>query len=155
MYLSFFQERIALWHEQNNRYNSDLKEFRQQAADLLEKLGKEHSKLRSDMEGAGARVDRVEREMDYIETKNPPKPCVKAADKMVEQDPVFKESKKEDFFELSGESGKSGFESWSPAFDHLLSVLALTRSWLRRFSLQSSNFQSFGIFIKTFVFYEN
>ncbi len=71
MCLSFFQERIALWHEQNNRYNSDLKEFRQQAADLLEKLGKEHNKLRSDMEGAGARVDRVEREMDYTETKIP------------------------------------------------------------------------------------
>ncbi|XP_016340283.1 olfactomedin-like protein 3B [Sinocyclocheilus anshuiensis] len=95
------EERIALWHEQNNRYNSDLKEFRQQAADQLEKLGKEHDKLRSDMEGAGARVDRVEREMDYTETKNPPKPCVKSADKMVEQDVVVKERKKEEFFELS------------------------------------------------------
>lgn len=111
VYLSFFQERIALWHEQNNRYSSDLKEFRQQAADLLEKLAKEHNKLRSDMEGAGARVDRVEREMDYIETKNPPKPCVKAADKMVEQDVVVKERKNEEFFELSGECGKSGFDS--------------------------------------------
>lgn len=111
--MSPFQERIALWHEQNSRYNSDLKEFRQQAADLLEKLSKEHSKLRSDMEGAGARVERVEREMDYIETKNPPKPCVKAADKMVEQDAVVKEKKKEEFFELSGESRESTFDSSS------------------------------------------
>lgn len=109
--LAFFQERIALWHEQNNRYNSDLKEFRQQAADLLEKLGKEHNKLRSDMAGAGARVDRVEREMDYTETKNPPKPCVKAADKMVEQDVVVRERKKEEFFELSGKSGELSFDS--------------------------------------------
>lgn len=111
MCLSFFQERIALWQEQNNRYSSDLKEFRQQAADLLGKLGKEHDKLRSDMEGAGARVDRVEREMDYIETKNPPKPCVKAADKMVEQDVVVRERKKEEFFELSGKSGELSFDS--------------------------------------------
>ncbi|KAG9269063.1 olfactomedin-like protein 3B [Astyanax mexicanus] len=95
------EERIALWHEQNNRYTADLKKFRQQASDLLEKLGKDHSKLRLDLEGAGARVDRVEREMDYIETKNPPKPCVKAADKMVEQEAVVKEKKKEEFFELS------------------------------------------------------
>ncbi|XP_051947187.1 olfactomedin-like protein 3B isoform X1 [Xyrauchen texanus] len=95
------EERIALWHEQNNRYNTDLKEFRQQAADLLEKLGKEYTKLHSDLEGAGARVDRVEREMDYIETKNPPKPCVKAEDKMVEQDVVVSERKKQEFFELS------------------------------------------------------
>ncbi|XP_076840022.1 olfactomedin-like protein 3B [Brachyhypopomus gauderio] len=96
------EERIALWHEQNSRYNSDLKQFRQQAADLLEKLWKEHQTLRQDLEGAGARVERVEREMDYIETKNPPKPCVKARDKMVEQEAVVKEQKKkEEFFELS------------------------------------------------------
>lgn len=99
----YFQERIALWHEQNNRYNSDLSEFRQQATDLLEKLAKEYNKVRLDMEGAGARVDRVEREMDYIETKNPPKPCVKAADKMVEQDVIVKERNKDEFFEVSGE----------------------------------------------------
>ncbi|XP_056589228.1 olfactomedin-like protein 3B isoform X1 [Triplophysa dalaica] len=95
------EERIAMWHEQNSRYNSDLKEFRQQAADLLEKLTKEDNKLRLDMEAAGARVDRVEREMDYIETKNPPRPCVKAAAKMVEQDVVVRERKKEEFFEIS------------------------------------------------------
>ncbi|XP_053339291.1 olfactomedin-like protein 3B [Clarias gariepinus] len=100
--MAVLEERITLWQEQNNRYNTDLKNFRHQAADLLEKLGKEHESLRGDLEGAGVRVDRVEREMDYIETKNPPKPCVKAADKMVEQRPVTKERKKKDeFFEVS------------------------------------------------------
>lgn len=102
------QERIALWHEQNSYYNTDLKKFRNQAADLLEKLSKEHEKLREDLEGAGVRVDRVEREMDYIETKHPPKPCVKAIDKMVEQEPVLTErKKKEEFFEVSGELKES------------------------------------------------
>lgn len=101
------QERIALWQEQNNRYNVDLKKFRNQASDLLQKLGKDHERLREDLEGAGVRVDRVEKEMDYIETKHPAKPCVKAADKMVEQEPVVKERKKKDeFFEVSGESLK-------------------------------------------------
>ncbi|KAF4078600.1 hypothetical protein AMELA_G00200940 [Ameiurus melas] len=100
--MAALEERISLWHEQNNRYSTDLKKFRHQAADLLEKLGKEHEKLRKDLEGSGVRVDRVEKEMDYIETKHPPKPCVKAADKMVEQEPVVKERKKKDeFFEVS------------------------------------------------------
>lgn len=98
------QERISLWHEQNNRYNIDLKKFRHQATDLLEKLGKEHGKLQEDLEGAKMQVDRVEREMDFMETKHPPKSCVKAADKMVEQEPVMTERKKKDeFFEVSGE----------------------------------------------------
>ncbi|XP_030623534.1 olfactomedin-like protein 3B [Chanos chanos] len=95
------EERIALWHEQTNRYNSDLKEFRQQAADLLEKLGKDHDALKMDLEKAGAKVDRVEREMDYIETRNPPRPCVKADDRMVEQEVVTRERKKDVFFEVS------------------------------------------------------
>lgn len=95
------EERISLWHDQNNRHNLDLKRFRQQATDLLGKLGKDHEQLRQDLEGARARVDRVEREMDYMETKNPPKPCMKAADKMVEQEAVEKRKDKGEFFELS------------------------------------------------------
>ncbi|XP_026867796.1 olfactomedin-like protein 3B [Electrophorus electricus] len=95
------EERIALWHEQNSRYNSDLKQFRRQATDLLEKLAKDHEKLQQDLEGTGARVERVEREMDYIETKNPPKPCIKAKDKIVEQEAAVKKKKKDQFFEVS------------------------------------------------------
>ncbi|XP_076131766.1 olfactomedin-like protein 3B [Alosa pseudoharengus] len=90
------EERISLWHEQSNRYNSELKEFRQQATDLLERLGKDHLKLQLDLDGAGVRVERVEREMDYIETQNPPKPCTKAEDKMTEQEGIVKPNRKEE-----------------------------------------------------------
>ncbi|TSL61236.1 Olfactomedin-like protein 3B [Bagarius yarrelli] len=100
--MTAIEERISVWNEQNNRYNIDLKKFRLQATDLLEKLGKEHVKLQEDLEGAKLQVDRVEREMDFMETKHPPKPCVKAADKIVEQKPVVTERKKKDeFFEVS------------------------------------------------------
>ncbi len=92
------------------------------------------------MEGAGARVDRVEREMDYIETKNPPKPCVKAADKMVEQEVVVRERKKEEFFELSGKSGELSFDSWSWTFDLVLSGLALLALFKFSMLLHSRSF---------------
>lgn len=112
----YVQERIASWNEQNSRYNSDLKKFRHQAVDLLEKLSKDYEKFREDLEGAGVRVDRVEKEMDFIETKNPPKPCVKAADKMVEQKPVLTDRKKKDeFYEVSGEP----MDMWRSSFDHV------------------------------------
>lgn len=127
------QERIALWHEQNNRYNSDIKKFRQQAADLVEKLGKDHEKLRQDLEGAGVRVDRVEREMDYIETKNPPKPCVKLADKTVEQKAVEKQQQKtkDQLFKLSGEGLLRGkFRSFSFGFSIFsLLILSIFSHW--------------------------
>ncbi|XP_062398192.1 olfactomedin-like protein 3B [Sardina pilchardus] len=90
------EERISLWHEQTSRYNSELKEFRQQATDLMDRLGKDHVKLKLDLDGAGVRVERVEREMDYIETQNPPKPCTKAEDKMIEQGGTAKPNRKEE-----------------------------------------------------------
>lgn len=62
----------------------------------MERFGKDHSKLQLDLEGAGVRVERVEREMDYIETQNPPKPCTKAQDKMVEQEGTAKQDRKKD-----------------------------------------------------------
>lgn len=62
----------------------------------MERLGKDHSKLKLDLEGTGVRVERVEREMDYIETQNPPKPCTKAQDKMVEQEETVKQDTRKD-----------------------------------------------------------
>lgn len=90
------EERISLWHEQSNRYNSELKDFRQQATDIIERLAKDNRKLQTDLEETGVHVQRVEQEMDYIETQNPPRPCTKAEDKIVEQEASAKQGKKED-----------------------------------------------------------
>ncbi|XP_028849360.1 olfactomedin-like protein 3B [Denticeps clupeoides] len=87
------EERISVWQEQAVRYGVDLKEFRQQAADVMERLARDHDKLRQELDSAGGKVERMEREMDYIETKNPPPPCSKAEDKMVEQKPMGKMKK--------------------------------------------------------------
>lgn len=44
-----------------------------------------HSMLFKDLEGARLRVDRVEREMDYVETQTSPRACANKADKVLEQ----------------------------------------------------------------------
>ncbi|KAG7231508.1 hypothetical protein INR49_011610 [Caranx melampygus] len=41
--------------------------------------------LIKDLEGAAVRVDRVEREMDYVETQTSPRACANKADKVLEQ----------------------------------------------------------------------
>ncbi|KAG7493821.1 hypothetical protein JOB18_016926 [Solea senegalensis] len=51
----------------------------------LENLDKEKEVLRVSLDGVGTRVDRVERELDYLETQNGNQPCVDVDDKLIEQ----------------------------------------------------------------------
>ncbi|XP_071398019.1 olfactomedin-like protein 3B [Centroberyx affinis] len=79
------EDRMELWHEQTHRYHTELQDFKKLTAVTMDGLGKEHSALLKDLEGAAVRVDRVEREMDYLETQTSPRACVNKADKVVEQ----------------------------------------------------------------------
>lgn len=101
---SLKQDRISLWHEQTNRYATELRELKQQMVAQLENLDKENEVLRNTLESVGARVDRVEREMDYLETQNGAQPCVDMDDKLLEQQVTqVKEDNKAKYAKLSGE----------------------------------------------------
>ncbi|XP_030634495.1 olfactomedin-like protein 3A [Chanos chanos] len=96
------EDRISLWHEQTSRYASELREFKQQIVSQLEGLDKNKEALRSELETVGTRVDRVEREMDYLETQNGAQPCVDVDDKLVEQQvTVIKERNKAKYSKLT------------------------------------------------------
>ncbi|XP_058488034.1 olfactomedin-like protein 3A [Solea solea] len=79
------EDRISLWHEQTARYATELRELKQQMVSQLENLDKEKEVLRVSLDGVGTRVDRVERELDYLETQNGNQPCVDVDDKLIEQ----------------------------------------------------------------------
>lgn len=76
---------MQLWHEQSHRYHTELLDFKKLTAETMDGLRQEHSMLFKDLEGAGVRVDRMEREMDYVESQTSPRACVNKADKVVEQ----------------------------------------------------------------------
>uniref|UniRef100_A0A668AFD3 Olfactomedin-like 3b n=2 Tax=Myripristis murdjan TaxID=586833 RepID=A0A668AFD3_9TELE len=96
------EDRISLWHEQTNRYATELRELKQQMVAQLENLDKENEVLRNTLESVGARVDRVEREMDYLETQNGAQPCVDMDDKLMEQQVTqVKEDNKAKYAKLS------------------------------------------------------
>lgn len=86
---------MLIWHEQSNHYNTELRHFKKQTAEFIKGLNQDHGTLRQDLEGTGVRMDRIEREMDYIETQNPARPCVNQEDRMVDVDLEVKERVKE------------------------------------------------------------
>ncbi|XP_060898710.1 olfactomedin-like protein 3A [Labrus mixtus] len=96
------EDRISLWHEQTTRYASELRELKQQMVSQLETLDKEKETLRMNLDSVGTRVDRVEREMDYLETQNGAQPCVDVDDKLIEQEvTLVKEKQRAKYSKLS------------------------------------------------------
>ncbi|XP_008283464.1 olfactomedin-like protein 3B [Stegastes partitus] len=80
------EDRMQLWHDLSHRYHTEMKDFKKLTAETMDGLKNDHSMMFKDLEGAGVRVDRVEREMDYVETRTSPRACTNRADKVVEQE---------------------------------------------------------------------
>ncbi|KAM9319270.1 olfactomedin-like protein 3 [Gastrophryne carolinensis] len=78
------EERIAQWHDHSSRYSAELREFKNQVLKMLENIEKEREAVRNEVENTNVRVDRLEREVDYLETQNPAPPCVEIDEKLTE-----------------------------------------------------------------------
>lgn len=121
---------MQFWHEQSHRYHTELQDFKKLTAETVDGLRNEHGTLLKDLEGASVRVDRVEREMDYVETQTSPRACANKADKVVEQgawgleESRGEEEEEEDWEELysrvSGELQRSTYAAKRPLQDSCL-----------------------------------
>ncbi|XP_032898222.1 olfactomedin-like protein 3 [Amblyraja radiata] len=83
--LSSFEDRIAVWYDQTQRYSSEYREFKNQILALVESLDKEKEEQRSNLEIATSRIERLERELDYLENRNPVPTCLEMEEKLIDQ----------------------------------------------------------------------
>ncbi|KAG8450846.1 hypothetical protein GDO86_003203 [Hymenochirus boettgeri] len=82
--MGVLEERIAQWHDLGTRYSGELRDFKNQVLKMLENLEKDKETMRNEMENTNVRVDRLEREVDYLETQNPAPSCVEIDEKLTE-----------------------------------------------------------------------
>ncbi|CAH2220218.1 olfactomedin 3 [Pelobates cultripes] len=117
--MGVLEDRIAQWHDQSSRYSSELREFKNQVLKLLENIEKERDGLRNEMENTNIRVDRLEREVDYIETQNPAPSCVEVDEKLTELH-IEKKKKNEKYAKLIGcpTAGTPGISEIDEMLDH-------------------------------------
>uniref|UniRef100_A0A3B3DQM7 Olfactomedin-like 3a n=1 Tax=Oryzias melastigma TaxID=30732 RepID=A0A3B3DQM7_ORYME len=98
------QDRMQLWRDQFHHYHIETLDFKKLTAEVMDGLRKEHGLIAKDLEGAAERMDRVEREMEYVESQTSPRACAKQADKVVEQEAwgpqEREEEEEEDWTEL-------------------------------------------------------
>lgn len=108
------QERISQWHDQSSRYSTELRDFKNQVLGMLEAAEKEREAMRAEAESAAVRVDRLEREVDYLETQNPAPPCVEVDETLMDkQVATAKQRKNEKYTKLTGEGLPWLPEGWS------------------------------------------
>ncbi|CAB1330029.1 unnamed protein product [Coregonus sp. 'balchen'] len=118
----FFRDPMLIWHEQSNRYNTELWHFKKQTAEFIKGINQDHGTLRQDLEWMGVWVDCVEREMDYVETQNPASACVNQADRMVDVDQEVKERLKE---RKKGGEEEDGYSRVSDCVDIISRIRAM------------------------------
>ncbi|KAJ1138758.1 hypothetical protein NDU88_005139 [Pleurodeles waltl] len=99
--LAVLEDRITQWHDQSSRYTSELREFKNQVVGMLENVEKEKESLRNDMENVNVRVERLEREVDYLETQNPAPPCVEVDEKLTELNLAKAQKKKKKYEKIT------------------------------------------------------
>lgn len=98
--MGVLEERIAQWHDHSSRYSSELRDFKNQVLKMLENIEKEREAVRNEVENTNVRVDRLEREVDYLETQNPAPPCVEIDEKLTELQ-INKKKKNEKYEKLT------------------------------------------------------
>ncbi|XP_056414326.1 olfactomedin-like protein 3 isoform X2 [Hyla sarda] len=98
--MGVLEERIAQWHDHSSRYSSELRDFKNQVLKMLENIEKERDTVRNEVENTNIRVDRLEREVDYLETQNPAPSCVDIDEKLTELH-LQKKKKKEKYEKLT------------------------------------------------------
>ncbi|XP_048354640.1 olfactomedin-like protein 3 [Sphaerodactylus townsendi] len=97
--LAALEERISQWHDQSSRYSTELRDFKNKVLFMLESVEKERETIRAEVENTAVRVDRLEREVDYLETQNPAPSCVEVDEKLMENQASTGKKRKNEKYE--------------------------------------------------------
>ncbi|XP_015251912.1 PREDICTED: olfactomedin-like protein 3B [Cyprinodon variegatus] len=80
------EDRMHLWHQQAHQYHTEMLDFKKLTTETMVGIRSDQSAMFKELEGASARMDLVEKEMDYVETQNSPRACANKADRVLEQE---------------------------------------------------------------------
>ncbi|XP_061908559.1 olfactomedin-like protein 3B [Entelurus aequoreus] len=76
---------VHLYQEQWRHHQAEVQDLRKQSTETMEALRQQHHALSEDLAAAAAGVERVEGDMDTVESQTSPRACAKEADRVVEQ----------------------------------------------------------------------
>ncbi|XP_059832140.1 olfactomedin-like protein 1 [Hypanus sabinus] len=107
MLMQYFERRIMVLEDRlekrnqdMNKYVSEFREFRKEIMLRLDRLNIHKSEFKNEVEILGSRIERIEKDIDYLESQQPTQPCLEVDEKPAEEE-IQKEQKRKTKFRMS------------------------------------------------------
>lgn len=107
--MQYIERRIILLEERLEKCNQDMnknvrefRDFRKEIMFRLDGLSIYKTEFKNEMEVMGSRIERMEKDIDYLEAQQPTQPCVEIDDKLVEAE-IQREQKRRAKFRMTSD----------------------------------------------------
>uniref|UniRef100_UPI00398EFE02 olfactomedin-like protein 3A n=1 Tax=Pristiophorus japonicus TaxID=55135 RepID=UPI00398EFE02 len=92
--IMILEDRLEKCNQDMNKYVREFREFRKEIIVRLDGLSIYKTEFKNEVDILGSRIERIEKDIDYLEAQQPTQPCVEVDDKLVEEQIQQEEKKK-------------------------------------------------------------
>eukprot|EP00062_Callorhinchus_milii_P003904 gi/632941668/ref/XP_007885987.1/ PREDICTED: olfactomedin-like protein 1 [Callorhinchus milii] len=92
--INILEDRLAKCNQDMVKYVREFRDFKKEITVRVDNMNNYKTEFKNDVEDLGSRIERVERDIDYLETQQPSQPCVEMDEKLVEEQFKQAEEKK-------------------------------------------------------------
>ncbi|XP_051885392.1 olfactomedin-like protein 1 [Pristis pectinata] len=100
--IMILEDRLEKCNQDMNKYVREFREFRKEIMFRLDGLNIYKSEFKNEVEVLGSRIERIEKDIDYLEAQQPTQPCLEIDEKLAEEE-VQQEQKKKAKFRMSSD----------------------------------------------------
>ncbi|XP_043562305.1 olfactomedin-like protein 1 [Chiloscyllium plagiosum] len=83
--IMLLEDRLEKCNQDMNKYVREFRDFRKEITVRLDRLNIYKTEFKNEMEVAGSRIDRIEKDIDYLESLQPTQPCVEVDERLIEE----------------------------------------------------------------------
>ncbi|XP_028649732.1 olfactomedin-like protein 1 [Erpetoichthys calabaricus] len=92
--LAQLEDRLTKCHEESSKYAQELYDFSTETRSRLDSLNTYKSELKNQVDNVVTRVEKIERDVDYLEAQTPQQPCIEVDENLLKEQVREAESKK-------------------------------------------------------------
>ncbi|XP_067850320.1 olfactomedin-like protein 3A [Heptranchias perlo] len=92
--IMILEDRLEKCNQDMNKYVREFRDFRKEITVRLDGLNIYKTEFKNEVDLIGSRIERIERDIDYLEAQQPTQPCMEVDEKLVEEQIQQAEKKK-------------------------------------------------------------
>ncbi|XP_072129308.1 olfactomedin-like protein 1 [Mobula birostris] len=100
--IMILEDRMEKCNQDMNKYVSEFRDFRKEIMLRLDRLNVYKSEFKNEVMDLGSRIERIEKDIDYLESQQPTQPCLEVDEKLAEKE-IQQEQKRKTKFRMSAD----------------------------------------------------